>query len=643
MFRRLTPRIIIIGLAIAIAGILLYPTLRYQALSEQERAQLEERGELATLESKIIRRGLDLQGGIHLVLEVDVPTLVQNIATNKSQLFNEVFDRTLSRLQTSERSFLDLFLEEANNANLRLVRYFPDRGIQNAEIISSLQEEATDAIRRALEIIRNRVDQFGVSEPTIQKVGNRRIIVELAGIQDPARARDLIQTTALLEFKLLKEPELVQSVLNRIDRVLERRQGDLADTLAAADTAEEVQPADTAGVEEGQVAEEEAVTVDELFGEPETGDTAGADDSVMIDRQVFEEKPFTALLRNVQNQIGVPVRNRNAVERILNMPEVQNVIPPDAEFLWSAGTEILPSRTGQPNEYYLLYLINEEAGLQGGVITDARATLGSTGSQAAGQPIVNLEMNSAGARTWSRLTGANVGRRVAIVLDDRIHMAPVIRNKIPGGRTQIEGMANMEEAKDIAIVLRAGALPAPVDIIEERTVGPSLGEDSIRKGTRATLIGLVLVIFFMVFYYRLSGLVADLALLLNLVFVLAILAALHATLTLPGIAGLILTVGMSVDANVLIFDRTKEELRKGKTVRAAIDSGYGNALSAIIDANVTTVLAALVLMQFGTGPIRGFAVVLFWGIISSMFTAIFVTRTVFMIFTERATLQKLSI
>jgi len=640
MFKRLTPRLIIIVIAIAIAGILLYPSVRYETMSSQEKEQLRQEGQLADLESKIIRRGLDLQGGIHLVLEVDVPTLVYNIAKNKSQLFEDVFQSSKSQVSAEVR-FLEVFENEADARELRLVRYFPDRGIQNSEIVSSLQDEANDAVRRALEIIRNRVDQFGVSEPTIQKVGNRRIIVELAGIEDPSRARDLIQTTALLEFKMLKTPEVTDATIRKIDQVLRRDKGELAEAISAEDTAGASE--DTV-ITEGEVAEDEAVSVNQLFGDVEETDTADTEDStVVVDKQVFEEKPFTAMLRNVQGQIGVPKKNKNAVERILKMKKVQEVIPPDAEFLWSAGTEILPTQGGGASEFHLLYLVNKEAGLTGGVVTDAQATLGGAGGQAAGQPVVYVDMNAAGSKTWSRLTGANIGRRVAIVLDNKIHMAPTIRSKISQGSTMIEGMANLEEAKDIAIVLRAGALPAPVDIIEERTVGPSLGSDSIQKGTTATIIGLILVLIFMAFYYKLSGLIADFALVLNLVFILAILAALHATLTLPGIAGLILTVGLSVDANVLIFDRIREELRKGKTVRAAIDSGYGNALRTIIDANVTTILAALVLMQFGTGPIKGFAVVLFWGIVSSMFTAIFVTRTVYQMFTENKTVQKLSI
>jgi preprotein translocase subunit SecD len=290
-----------------------------------------------------------------------------------------------------------------------------------------------------------------------------------------------------------------------------------------------------------------------------------------------------------------------------------------------------------------MYYLEHDADLTGGVIEEANATIGGQGSSAVGQPIVLLDMNSEGAQTWSRITGANIGRRIAIVLDKKVHMAPSIRTKITDGGTLIEGFANMDEAKDIAIVLRAGALPAPVKIIEERIVGPSLGADSVKAGTYSVLLGLALVLVFIPVYYKLSGLIADFALIWNILLVLAVLASLGATLTLPGIAALILTVGMSVDANVIIFERIREELRKGKTPRTAIDSGYARALTTIIDANVTTLVAALVLYQFGTGPIKGFATVLFWGIMISMFTAIFVTRTIFNSFTERRGLNKLSI
>jgi preprotein translocase subunit SecD len=292
---------------------------------------------------------------------------------------------------------------------------------------------------------------------------------------------------------------------------------------------------------------------------------------------------------------------------------------------------------------YSLFLVEDAAELTGGVVEEAKANLGPQGSTSAGQPIVNLTMNSDGARKWSIVTGSNVGRQVALVLDKKVHMAPNIREKISGGSTLIEGFADINEAKDIAIVLRAGALPAPVDIIQEKVIGPSLGADSVRSGTLSVIIGLGLVLVFMLIYYRFAGLIADFALIWNIVLVLAVLASLQATLTLPGIAGLILTVGMSIDANVIIFERIREELRKGKTPKAAVSSGYDRALTTIIDANMTTAIAALVLWQFGTGPIKGFATVLFWGILISMFTAIFVTRTIFNSFTSRKGFTKLSI
>jgi preprotein translocase subunit SecD len=277
------------------------------------------------------------------------------------------------------------------------------------------------------------------------------------------------------------------------------------------------------------------------------------------------------------------------------------------------------------------------------VITQAKANIGAMGSSAANQPVVNVSMNNEGSRAWARLSGANIGKRVAIVLDKNVFLAPVFRTKIPDGQTVIEGMESMDVAKLIAIVLRAGSLPAPVDIIEERSVGPSLGQDSISNGINAMIIGGLLVIAFIVFYYKGSGLLATLALVFNILVVLAALASLRATLTLPGIAGLILTVGMAVDANVLIFERIREELDKGKSIRAAIDSGYGRATITIIDANVTTILAALVLFQFGTGPLKGFAITLFWGILASMFTAIFMTRTIFIALTQSPKVKTLSI
>ena len=277
------------------------------------------------------------------------------------------------------------------------------------------------------------------------------------------------------------------------------------------------------------------------------------------------------------------------------------------------------------------------------MVKNPQATIASAGTDVSGQWVVNLEMTTEGARKWSRFTGANIDKQVAIVLDDKVFMAPFIRDKIPGGRTQISGFADANEAKDIANVLRAGELPAPVNIIEERTVGPSLGQDSINSGRQAMLIGFAIVMIFMLLYYKSSGILANIALLLNIIIVVAVLATMNATLTLPGIAGLILTIGMAVDANVIIFERIREELDVGKTVKAAINSGYERAFITILDANITTLIAAFVLAWIGSGPIKGFAVTLSAGIICSMFTAIFVTRSIFMIMTANKTLDKLSI
>ena len=626
---------IVIGVVLLWALYALFPTIKYNTLSEDEKTSMEEEGILEQLEKKTIRRGLDLQGGMHIVLEVDIPTLVENLASNKNNRFYEVFDKVKTEDEMSTEDFINRFATEAKSQDLRLNRYYMDYGSDPVSIQAALEDEATDAINRALEILQNRVDEFGVSEPTIQKQGNRRVIVELAGIQDPDRARSLLQSTALLEFALLKDGAVTQNLLTRVDRIL-KGSDDLEDLLETKEdsTDEEQAPIET----ETRVADEEEVSLTELFGITEEDTTAEDTTEVLVDKDLFEERPFSSLLRQIGNDLGVPEQNMRAVNKIMEMSDIQEILKGgEGRLSMSKEKDTWTLPEGGSESFYRMYHLEAEAGLTGGVIEEALATLYN------GQPIVTLGMNSEGAKTWSRVTGANVGRRLAILLDGNVHMAPVIRTKIKDGQTQVEGFANMNEAKDIAIVLRAGALPAPVDIIEERTVGPSLGQDSIDQGTQSIIIGLVLVLAFMVFYYRGAGLIAAFAVLWNLILVLSILAMLKATLTLPGIAGLILTVGMAVDANVIIFERIREELVKGKTPRSAIDSGYSRAITTIIDANVTTILAALVLMQFGTGPIRGFAVVLFWGIATSMFTAIFTTRTIFNLISAKRNLKTLSI
>ena len=333
----------------------------------------------------------------------------------------------------------------------------------------------------------------------------------------------------------------------------------------------------------------------------------------------------------------------SSVKNILDKPDVQKIIPRDAKFVWGNKIEKSQSENGIFFDYMPLYYVKSTPVISGGMIKNPQATIGSAGSSSSGQWVVNLDMNTEGTRKWSRFTGANKNRQVAISLDEKVYMAPVIKDKIPSGSTQISGFADANEAKDIANVLQAGELPAPVNIIQERTIGPSLGKDSIELGKKAMIIGMALVMFFMIIYYKGSGVLANFAMLLNLIIVIAILVLLGASLTLPGIAGLILTIGMAVDANVIVFERIREELSIGRTIKSAIDSGYERAFVTILDANFTTLIAAFVLAWIGSGPIRGFAITLSAGILCSMFTAIFVTKTLFTLLTNLNLIKKTNI
>ena len=632
MQKSLTPRYLIIGLILIWAVYALLPTWEYENMSEEKKEELRTLGELEKTESRIIRQGLDLKGGMYIVLEADIPLLVSNLASMKDDRLEKLIDSAREQSLSENQDFISIFEQQVKTDGLKLSRYYHEYGASLDEIITSLNGEADDAINRVLEILQNRVDQFGVSEPTIQKQGKHRIVVELAGIQDSERARALLQSTALLEFYLVKNVAVTNEVISQLDNAL-KGDVDLASSIKQ----------ETKELKEEELEEDKSsTTVSELFGDQEevpldqsTKDEGSSDD-------IFLEAPFSGLLSAIPGDMGIDEKNLYAFRKLLKRDEVRSTLEnANGQFLLSQQAE--PVAPNSPEKYYRLYYLETKPELTGGIVEEARADLGSLGGGSAGQPVVSLSMNSEGSRTWSRVTGANVGERIAIVLDQKVHMAPSIREKIPGGRTQIEGFADLDEAKDLAIILRAGALPAPVNIIEERIVGPSLGADSISQGTQAVLIGLVSVLIFMLVYYKLAGTVADFALVWNILLVLAVLASLQATLTLPGIAGLILTVGMSIDANVIIFERIREELRKGKTPKAAIDSGYDRALTTIIDANVTTLIASLVLYQFGTGPIKGFATVLFWGILISMFTAVFITRTIFNAYVSNRTLTKLSI
>ncbi len=563
----------------------LWPTIRVYTMDEaaQEALQREDPAAWDRLQERSIKLGLDLQGGMQLVLELD----------------------------QSERAFSG--------------------------------EEQIDAIDRALEIIRNRIDQFGVTEPLIQKVGDDRIIVELAGIQDEERAKDLVQRTAFLEFQIVADAEDTTERIDEIDELLAGTAAPArADTTAAA--GDTVAASDTTAADPAATADTTNVVAADTPAGQDLGDLLG-DAGEPLDAEPGQDAPLgdrplssamtAQQLSQDQIQLYVDETRVDEVRGLLEDPAAAGVLREDEEWLWGTTRTFGDGRT-----YRELYLVEREASMTGGAVATAAATFDP---QNPSLPIVTLDLTDEGAETFARITGQHVDERMAIVLDEVVRMAPNINQRITGGMARIEGFDSIEEARDIGIVLRAGALPAPLQIIEERTVGPSLGADSVEAGRNAGFLGLLVVIGFMVFYYRGSGVVADIALAANIVLIMAALAGFGATLTLPGIAGLILTVGMAVDANVLIFERIREELALGKTVRAAIDAGYDRAFVTILDAQITTLIAAAVLFQFGTGPIQGFAVVLSIGIISSIFTAVFLTRTIFETWVRRRPVTTLSI
>ncbi|MDZ7330884.1 MAG: protein translocase subunit SecD [candidate division KSB1 bacterium] len=603
--------------------------------------------QISNNERKTIKRGLDLQGGTFLVYEMDFVNFLSNpnVARNPDRQLIDLLKAVDYQSKHENRDFFDVLPEKFEEKGIPLTRYFGKKGESDSKIISNLRSDSENAIDRALEVLRNRVDQFGVSEPSITKQGSRRIIVELAGILDPERAKGIIGKTAQLEFKLVREPDQTRSIVYKIDNIVKKRRQGLKDTSAVAiDTSVTSANQDTTQRTQ-KVRDEKEVNLDELFGKsPESVQETAGDTTLSVDKDLFEGNPFIALFAQIPNrrELAVPKQNMKAIDVILNYPEVQDVIPDDSEFLWSKD----PERVGD-KEYYFLYYVKKTPEITGDYIEDARVSVAGESAGRSrtrvGESEVLLSFNPRGAKDFARITGANVGKFLAIVLDNKVASAPQIRERIPNGQSSITGMRGVEEAKDLVVVLKAGALPARLEGIEERTVGPSLGQDSIQRGQWSGLIGAAIVFIFMIIYYRLSGVIADFAVVLNIGFVLAILAAFHATLTLPGIAGIILMVGMSVDANVLIYERIREELRSGKTIRAAIDIGYKRAFVTILDSNLTTLLTALVLYQFGTGPIQGFAVTLMIGLVANMFTAIFVTRFIFDFITTRFKVKELSI
>lgn len=551
---------------------------------------------IAKNKSKSLKLGLDLQGGMRVVLEVNTSKLLEKLAKAPDDTFKQVITQSEKEAAISNASVVDLVADKLKAKGIRLSRYYGNIREDDSKIISDLKKSAEDAVSRAMEIIRNRVDQYGVSEPSIQREGSRRIIVELPGVAREEEAKQLLQGTALLEFKLVKEPEFTVSVMKKIDDVLS---GNVSLDSTGTDTSK-------------------------------AGETAAKKDTAENNKQLSAEEfakkhPFfTIALLNQKSRTAdayVKATDRDKLKLWLARQDVQKVIPDNCQFVLSAK----PFGFQNGEAIYVLYCVNKNPELTGGVVTNALANI----SPETSSPVVSMEMNSEGATEWARITGANINKRIAIVLDGVVYSAPVVRGKIPGGHSQIEGSADLKEAQLLAIVLKAGALPAPVDIIEERTIGPSLGQDSVSDGITSVLIGFLVVGLFMTVYYQKAGAIAAFSLIFTVLFILGCLAGFNATLTLPGIAGIILTIGMAVDANVLIYERIREEMETGKTLKASVDSGFSKAYSAIIDSNITTFITGIILYQFGTGPIQSFALTLMIGIGASLFSALVIAKVVF--------------
>lgn len=597
-------KVFLIAFFVLASGYYLFPSVQnffdnreMAALDEEGREQYERDhfNELRSHQEKALKLGLDLQGGMHVTLEVRVDALIRELANDVDQLFEDVLAVSSRDAIARDASIIDSFVREftRRDSNARLSRYFRNetagitRRSENSEIERYLRDQADEAVARAIEIIRDRVDRYGVTEPSIQKQGTRRIIVELPGIDDPERIRALLKGTAHLEFRLMAEPAELTRSLQRVIEYYEEVP-DSTETLAGADS---------------------TFNVADLLDQG-----TGGSGNALIDIM----QPIGQLVTFGR----VTEQDTAAVNLLLSDPRVIDLLPANTVLMYTSSPV---GTTDEGIEVYDLLGVRIEVELGGEVITDARVDF----DQLTNSPEVTMVMNSEGARTWARLTGANVGKNIAIVLDGVVYSYPNVLGRITGGRSNISGLESRDEASDIVTVLKSGALPAPVEIVEERTVGPSLGAASIKSGLNSIMIGLALVALFMIFYYRVGGSVANLALILNLIFILGILSAFQATLTLPGIAGIVLTIGMAVDANVLIFERIREEQATGKTLKAAIDGGYAKALSAIFDANITTFFVGVILYSFGVGPIQGFAVTLMAGILSSLFTAIVFTRVLF--------------
>ena len=592
-----------------------------------------------------INLGLDLKGGMNVTLEVMVVDVLKALSNNsKDSIFNKAISNTLLAQENSQDDFVTLFALEYDKIAL-----FPNKGLSaifatpdlrekiqfsssNDEVIAVLVFEVEEAISRSFNILRSRIDRFGVTQPNIQRLETAgRILVELPGIKNPERARKLLQSTAQLEFwetyeygELFSQLEEVNTYLRDVKSEENNSEEEINEEISDISTTDKVD----------EVVLSDSLSEENLLLAGLEKDTSSNQDTTSLSFEEFaSENPLYALLYpNVDQQTGqlnqgpvvgfCAIKDTAELNKYLSDQKILNFFPIDVKFAYTVKPYDVDGKFVQ-----LVALKSARGGeaiMQGDVVTDANQQFAQFASTAE----VSMSMNAEGAKQWKRLTAENIGKSVAIVLDGFVYSFPTVQAEISGGRSQITGNFTVEEAKDLANILKSGKLPAPARIIEEAIVGPSLGQEAISSGFKSFVIALVLVLLYMIFYYSRAGLVSNIALLANIFFIFGVLSSLGAVLTLPGIAGIVLTIGMSVDANVLIYERIREEIRNGKGIRLAITDGYNNAYSSIIDANVTTLLTGIILYTFGTGPIKGFATTLVIGILTSLFAAIFITRLV---------------
>ncbi len=586
--------------------------------------------------------GLDLKGGMNVILEVSVPDVVKALADHKEETdenFRKAVEQATSEAANSQSDFITLFIKDykALEPNKALAELFATQQLRDKVTTKStdkqvekvLRDEVKSAIDNSYNVLRTRIDRFGVVQPNIQALEGQegRIMVEMPGVKEPERVRKLLQGSANLEFWETYNSQEIVPFLATLDSKLAAVMSNMKDEAPAdSSVVAEATPADTTAVDSAAAKKDLAAVVGGNAEEKVETGTSAAD----IEK-IRKQHPLLSRLQLTQGAYGCVVgyankRDMSAIDELLNSPEAKEVLPSDVRLKWG----VKGIGEGESSNIYELYAIkvterNGRAPLEGDVITDAKDEFDQNG-----QPCVSMKMNVDGARRWAALTKANLKRSVAIVLDDNVYSAPTVQSEITGGNSQITGRFTTEDTRDLANVLKSGKMPAPAKIVSEEIVGPSLGAESIQQGIMSCIIAFVILMIYMIVMYGfIPGMVANCALLLNLFFTVGILTSFQAALTMSGIAGMVLTLGMAVDANVLIYERTKEEMKAGKKVREALSAGYSNAFSAIFDSNLTSIITAVILYYFGTGPIRGFATTLFIGICVSFFTAVFLTRVVY--------------